>query len=194
MKKYSLLLTFLLLLSFTSFSQRFEGGIVAGLSGSQIDGDEQAGYKKLGAWGGLYIKTMLSEKIAFQTGLSYIGKGARLPADPNQANFEFKTHLNYIEIPVVLEYSFIENFSVQAGLAPAYLVSGKREENGVELPSEFNSMDIAAIAGVNYVLTERLTAKIRMAYSILFVADNPRQFNNCMSLGLFYRLGKGEEQ
>ncbi|NJO88978.1 MAG: hypothetical protein HC831_08485 [Chloroflexia bacterium] len=59
MKYQSLLIFFslLLVLQNYSFAQRFDGGVIGGLSTSQIDGDTQKDYKKLGFYSGVYVET-----------------------------------------------------------------------------------------------------------------------------------------
>lgn len=81
--------------------QRFKAGIVAGLTASQIDGDESAGYHKVGLQGGLRGVIILGGKQDASVEILYTQRGCR-----NQPKTfpEFSTTLGYIEVPVQWHY------------------------------------------------------------------------------------------
>lgn len=93
----------LVFLSVTAFSQqqRFRGGIVAGVTASQIDGDASAGYNKVGLQAGLRVAAILKEKQDISVEIAYTQRGCR-----NEAKTPpyFKTTLNYVEVPVQWHY------------------------------------------------------------------------------------------
>ncbi|NPA44224.1 MAG: hypothetical protein GXO49_01690, partial [Chlorobi bacterium] len=73
------LFTFLLIITTSinlSFSQNFSGGILLGVSGNQIDGDVQSGYKKGGLIIGAFVMKPLSKNSNLKIESYYIGKGA----------------------------------------------------------------------------------------------------------------------
>ncbi len=62
--EWLLLLLFLMtLLKLTSLSQNFKGGLIAGLSASQVNGDTYGGYNKAGLIFGGYANKTISEKL-----------------------------------------------------------------------------------------------------------------------------------
>lgn len=58
-------------------SQNFKGGLIGGLTASQVDGDSYAGFDKLGIHGGVFVNTGFSELWGFQLEIKYAGRGAR---------------------------------------------------------------------------------------------------------------------
>ncbi|MCC6462260.1 MAG: PorT family protein [Saprospiraceae bacterium] len=81
--------------------RRFKAGIIAGVTASQIDGDESAGYNKVGLQGGIRGIIVLKEKQDLSVEILFTQRGCR-----NEAKTPpfFKTTLNYIEVPVQWHY------------------------------------------------------------------------------------------
>lgn len=88
--------------------QRFKAGLIAGLTASQIDGDESAGYHKVGLQGGLRGVVALKPKQEASVEILYSQRGCR-----NQPKTFpiYSTTLDYIEVPVQWHYKdwFIED-------------------------------------------------------------------------------------
>ena len=56
-------------------SQSFDGGLLAGLTTSQISGDNLGGFNKLGVAIGFFTQRNISEKSKLKFELSYFQKG-----------------------------------------------------------------------------------------------------------------------
>jgi hypothetical protein len=56
-------------------SQKFNGGILVGGLVSQVDGDDWAGYHKLGFLGGGFVSLDVSKHFTLQMEMEYIQKG-----------------------------------------------------------------------------------------------------------------------
>ena len=82
-------------------TQRFKAGIIAGLTASQIDGDESAGYHKVGLQAGLRGVARLKKKQDASVEILYTQRGCR---HQPQTFPLFSTTLNYIEVPVQWHY------------------------------------------------------------------------------------------
>lgn len=101
----AILLLATLLLGPTALSaqrqQRFKAGLLAGLTASQIDGDESAGYHKLGLQAGLRGVAVLKPKQEASVEILYSQRGCR-----NQPKTYpiFSTTLDYIEVPLQWHY------------------------------------------------------------------------------------------
>ena len=78
MKKISILI-FILNLSFLSQAQDFKGGVILGLSTSQLSGDHLEGFNKAGLILGAFTSRVFSEKISGKMELIYIQKGSKNP-------------------------------------------------------------------------------------------------------------------
>ena len=72
MKTKSLLLLLLLFVSITSYSQAFFGGVALGGTTSQIDGDHNNGFHKVGFTGGAFVGLELSDIFEAQIEIKYI--------------------------------------------------------------------------------------------------------------------------
>lgn len=201
------------------FAQQFQAGILAGVSTSQVDGDTYAGYNKLGFVAGGFVSTKISSGSKWRASfeLSYIQKGSRKIPHPDKGDYTFyKLKFNYVEIPILLKYSFTtidsmsgwrqeRNFSLEGGLAFAVLVDSEEEDIGgpVFNASPFQKYDYSAILGLNYFITKHVGFNIRTEYSIFPVRKGgtssyyynwthnflkPGFYNNLIAFSVRYRF------
>jgi hypothetical protein len=194
MKKILFSVGFALIFSY-GYSQNFHAGIVAGLNGSQVDGDTQAGFDKVGAIFGLFVDYPISEKISVGSEVYYIGKGALKTdklADGTSVQ-EFKTVLNYIEIPFLFRYQVLKKISLAVGIAPAYLFSDKLYNQGLLISAnEYNirNYDISPILEADFQFFKKLGITLRYSLSIITIRtdDNHFWYNRDLSVGLRYKI------
>jgi opacity protein-like surface antigen len=203
MIKYLKLILFLLISS-NLFAQTFGGGVLAGLSASQLDGDLSGGYHKAGFCAGVYTNAKLNNYIDAQLELRYVQKGSN--SNSKETEIPYKSKLNYIELPVYLKYNFWDKFSANIGLAAAYLQKATEDKDGVgDEPAdpEFNPFEFSGLAGVEYQIIDRLFFNVRFNYSILAVRDHPGdqtfflnkgQYNNVLTFTLHYQISKSDEK
>ena len=71
------LIIILIVLPAVLSAQRFNGGVLIGLSASQVDGDTYAGFDKVGLQGGVFVNTKFNNAWGAQMELKYNAKGAR---------------------------------------------------------------------------------------------------------------------
>jgi hypothetical protein len=171
------------------FSQKFEGGFFGGLSASQIDGDAYSGYNKVGITAGAYFTREINRNLNWKTELRFIQKGAYKKNTENDPTL-FKTTLQYVEVPIILQYFYNKKVFLEAGIIPEILLSNKEEtENGVtpfnEISHPFNRFVIEGTAGVGYFLTNHIAAGFRYSYSLLPISD--------FALGTLYRAKRGSD-
>ena len=95
------------LITISSYSQSFNGGVILGLSTSQVGGDDLSGFNKAGILTGLYTNKSITYKLNLQLELIYIQKGSHNPnmgtADHNDYQ-KLDISLSYIEVPFLLQY------------------------------------------------------------------------------------------
>lgn len=186
--------------SFLVNGQRFDGGILAGISASQVDGDSYAGFDKVGLQGGVFVATSFTDTWGAQMEIKYTGKGARKEIQ----NIEiYKLSLNYIDIPILLTLTFKEKFIGEAGLVPGYLFSASGYLNGEGNVQDFKKFDLSWLLGFRYRLTDNLSLGVRYSYSFIsirnytnnssnygFVANlfgyNTGDYNNYLTFGAYY--------
>ena len=103
MRKISLCLGSVLLLVQVGLTQQIEEGrftasIVAGVNFSQIDGDEDASYSKVGFNGGARGGVRFGDKMELCTEILFSQKGSYV------SQIDKMYHLDYIEVPVLFYY------------------------------------------------------------------------------------------
>jgi hypothetical protein len=197
--KRGLLILILILSAFAFASgQAFTGGITGGFSVNQIDGDEFRGYNMIGYTGGTYIQTNMPGKWQVQGEIKYFLKGAQYIAADNSR--VYKEHLNYVQVPVLVNYYVNEKLFPELGISAGYLflVREDQDGNGFTKPViPFKPLDLSFEGGMNFQINKSLRANIRLSYSILRIREFPGgqtflfdrgQYNSSLSFNLYYRI------
>ena len=173
---------------FTSSAQKFKAGAISGFSTSQIDRDTQKGYDKLSFFSGVFVKAKFSKILGAKVELYYIGKGAKDSDDKIEI---FKTQLNYIEMPFLLTIKPLNNFEIDLGLSPAYLISSKLTAMGYEVDEseyDINNYDFSGIFSLIYYFNNKIAINVRHTYSITPINDTPGWLNSNLNFGLVYNF------
>lgn len=176
--KKNILFIFLIFPFLTLNAQLFEGGVMGGLSASQVDGDAFGGYHKLGGTVTAFAQLNLRANLFLTSGVSIMQKGAR---NATKISF-FVTRLNYAEIPLFLTYKPYDKLSFSFGVTVGYLFKGENEQTfGVFNEEELNLRfyDLSYYSAVNYKISERLIINFANNYNIIPVT-NPTT-GNCLS-------------
>lgn len=111
---------------------------------------------------GFLLNTSIADDFRFQSELLYIGYGGKV------VGVEVKT--DYISIPLVLQYKPIEQFYLEAGLQPGFLVSAK--SGGENVKSSYKTFDLPGVVGVGFDFTENIGVGVRYAFGLVNVADD----------------------
>ncbi len=106
-------------------------GLFGGINFSQVDGDNYAGFHKLGfTFGpGAHINFNQNWSVSFE--LLFTQKGSRTYPDPQIIN-TYKLTMNYAEVPVMINYNDKQRLIFQAGITYGRLFSFKELINGYE--------------------------------------------------------------
>lgn len=139
------------------FSQRFIGGITGGMNISQIDGDDLAGYNKVGLIGGGYVSTILSDRWQLSLELLYSQQGSRQSSSDGFYGTFDKIQLNFVEVPVLINFKEWK-FHVQGGLSYLRLIDRKLiETTGVDVTDQFPLQEgtFSMIFGLTYFSSEQ---------------------------------------
>ena len=176
---------------------RFDATVFAGANFCQIDGDQAGSYSHVGLRAGVGTSFALSSDVSspwrMTVELAFTNKGSY--------NKTYNTTLSasYIEIPLLLTYSGMENrLRIGAGVAPAVKV-GESFTNGYAGDNIFTTVDWLPLTfSVRYRFFEHLGIEARFQYSALSVTNdnsngtyflvrsNKGCFHNLASLGLTY--------
>ena len=202
MKQFYLIFLLLAITSLSSFSQRFEGGLIGGFNASQVDGDLYKGYKKPGLALGGYVQTDLSRTVFAGMELKLMQKGSRnIDSLATDGQIKYIMRLNYVDLPVYLGFRTSERISLLVGVSPGYLISGTEYNDYGKLTEQdqkpFSEFDLQGLLGFRVQITRRLFVDLRGAYSVLPIREQKgdplwywksNQFNNLLSTTVLYRL------
>lgn len=179
---------FVLFYSYTSsFSQRIQGGIIAGFNASQVSGDALSGFDKAGITAGVLAKTVLSEKVDFEIELLYVQKGSKKNIDPDKNDYlEYLLQLNYAEVPLIIKYKLNDKWTFDVGVSYGRLVFSREADQSGDFPESipFKKDELSINGGINYYLFRNLIMNWRISNSVLPV--RPHQS------GASYRLNQGQ--
>jgi outer membrane receptor for ferrienterochelin and colicin len=198
MKKKFAILLFCGFLSISIQAQNFGGGLILGLSTSQVSGDKLGGFNKAGVLVGVFANKSLSEILSIQMEMTYIQKGSRNPNNTDIHEYD----LNYLEIPFFLKYQTKYELKIEGGFLTGILINQtERYSDGIELINmsngNFNKFDFGVGLGIDYSLTDKLTLNSRVSNTLFFSPTreysvqtfiNRGNYNSVLSFALHYIL------
>jgi hypothetical protein len=182
----------------------FYGGLLAGGNFSQVDGDNFAGYHKVGMNVGGIVYARMAEHVAASLEILYSQKGARghkVQNSNNQAYAiqKYNINLNYAEVPIQINYFDKRKSHFGAGFSYSQLISGEEKIESIPtFPDDlsqypFKKFDINFLAGGNLHLYKGLFLNVRFQYSVVSMRKKyhpeigrAEQFNNMWTLRLMY--------
>ncbi len=180
------------------FGQQFNGGLLGGLSMSEISGDRLTGPNKAGVYAGGFVNTYISKKSSFQMELDFIQKGSRKNPDTLDNSNYYLLRLSYIEMFLHYKWDFSELFTLEAGPSFGVLIKSYEEADGQILTEPpFNTGDLSLNVGLFFSLTQRWRFNVRYSNSILAVRPhasgqtykwNQGQYNEVLSFTFHYKL------
>lgn len=166
---------------------RFTASIVAGANFSQIDGDEDASYSKVGFNGGARGGVRFGNRMELCTEILFSQKGSYIKS------IDKTYHLDYMEVPVLFYYKDWEAMDkknrkymrvmVGGGLSYSRLLNatirqfGTRVEEGQPGYAKFLSNDLMFMLDANIFFTRNWGLNIRWARSILTIVERPIRQN-----------------
>lgn len=208
-KRIPAVFLFGLFLLFTGrgMAQHFTGGVRAGMSMSQISGDDLSGFHKLGAYAGGYVqwRFVSNDRWALQPELNFNMKGSStyLKADRNGnvIGQKYVLSLYYLEVPLLVKFRPVKGFEVELGPSFGVLFAeNERDANG-KMPSRvpFRFCDFSALAGVSYLIKEHYGLSFRYEQTLIPVRVNDgrhsayrlnkKQFSSVLLVSFFYQFG-----
>jgi Outer membrane protein beta-barrel domain len=190
------------------YAQSFSGSFFGGLSSSQVAGDRLSGFNKAGIIAGGSVFLPLKNKLGLEMEMQFIQKGSKKPVDANSNDLSYyRMQLNYIEVPLLLHYSYSKRFHFNAGFSFGRLLSNKEEDEGGTIPTSqllpFEKSELAVCGGMYYGFTEKFYLHLRLSNSILPIRKTGQsqlqyiqsgQYNSVLSFTLKYRLGYSSVQ
>ncbi len=187
--------------------RKFSGGLVAGMSATQVDGDYLNGYHKVGINAGAVGYVHFSPKVAASLELLYSQKGSHSVTQSESPYFgayfaKYTIHLNYAEVPVVLHYFITPKYHLGIGASYNVLISSREDYNDASFTTvidpevyPFARQTFDGLLNGSMVLWRGLMLNVRYQYSISTIrkfADIPaglgfeNQKNNMFTFRLMY--------
>jgi len=190
----------------------FFGGPVVGANFSQVDGDNYAGYHKVGMNVGGIVYARFGDMFAGSMEILYSQRGSRSNGPKGVVNVpgisqvnKYSIDLNYAEVPIMFHLFNKQRSHAGFGFSYSQLVSSK--ETVVSDVLRFNDTasfdrypfkkyDINFIIGGNLRLYKGLFVNLRFQYSLVPVRTNTylgfarsQQFNNSFVIRFEYLFG-----
>lgn len=185
-----ILLICLVLISVNLFSQNFKGGIIVGISTSQVSGDNLGGYHKAGLCIGVFTQLPISEIAHLKMEMNFIQKGSNNPKIQKNEIPDIST--SYLEIPISVNYYQNEITALEIGAQVAFLlISTDNDIYGPqqsELINPFNKLDIGVFIGMNYHITDKIILNSRMSNSIIPIRSHPSNVTYYLNRGQYNSL------
>ena len=170
-------------------AQNFGGGIILGLSTSQVGGDDLGGFNKAGVLAGFFANKSISELLSFQMEMTYIQKGSN---NPDMNDYKSKNvgkpdiYLDYIEVPILLQYQQNTTLKIEGGIQFANLINGYYNDSYGEITNSgttpFIKKDIGILLGMDYKFSGNLSLNTRISNSIFPIGEedynHPATYNS----------------
>ncbi|MBC7448496.1 MAG: PorT family protein [Hymenobacteraceae bacterium] len=200
---FLLALTTLLVARSATAQSRIRNGLIFGGVGAQIDGDRMSGYHKAGITGGLSATVQATDRWNVRLEVTYMQKGAR-SYKPDTLNFPkiggnfssqtpaqqqaylaqfyqqqpdawLRYRLNYVQLPVLVEYRATEKVTLYGGASVDYLLRATADYGGgyrAPLGVQFRRTDLMGHAGAELRFADRWAVTMRFMYSLRDISSN----------------------
>lgn len=171
--------------SMVASAQHVDFGVKGGLNVADFSNDGDANFKSRTSFhlGGL-AHIHVSRFFAVQPELVYSEQGAKY------AGIEYK--MNYVNIPVLLQYMAGGGFRLQTGPQLGILASAKAKSGGttVDIKDQFKTVDFAWSFGAGYLTPVGFGVDARYNLGISNIVDEGGGDvrNNVFQLGVFYQF------
>ncbi len=200
MKKRILTILLLSIVMDAAMAQQIKGYVNAGLTCSQVDGDELRGFKRNAVTAGVGALTNLGENFQLAMEIDFAKRGSyNACGDP----YNIKLPLNYVDIPLMLYFHDpYGDMYFGAGLLYGRLVQqphGTIQYDPAYFMPDTNDMmfdknDVALVAEIRFRMVSHLYMSARWQRSIISVNDwtftdkNHTWTNKCYNSSISVRL------
>ncbi|HNV50372.1 MAG TPA: porin family protein [Bacteroidales bacterium] len=181
---YLLLIPIFLFVPTLLCAQEFNGGLIAGLSASEISADRIERPNKAGIYIGGFVNRYITPKSSLQMELNFIQKGSRMNPDSANNFSSYLLRINYVELFLHYKWDFHHLFTLEAGPSLGVLVSQHEEADYQLLDNPFHLFDLSMNIGLFYNINQRWRFNLRYSNSVIPVRPH--------SGGQTYRLNRGQ--
>ncbi|WP_167016495.1 porin family protein [Chitinophaga sp. Cy-1792] len=179
----------------TAQAQNINFGIKGGLNVAKMTNYDNKAIANFNAGG--FVNVGLTKDWAIQPELIYSGQGADV--NWNVAGITFmKGTLNtsYINIPVMVQYSIVPSFFVEAGPQIGFLLSAKIKNGSTksDIKDRMTTADFGLGLGCGFKITDNFGVNARYVFGLSNVYNNnsilvnAESKNSVAQFGLFYQF------
>ncbi len=178
-----------LITSSATMAQVPKFGIKGGVNFATITSNYGASYDfKVGYHLGLLAHIHVTPAFSLQPEVYYSTQGAKLGSNGSGTD---KLLLNYVNIPVLLQYNFDNGFRLQGGPQLGIQTLAKEKNGSLEtdLSSSYKTLDFSVPLGLSYLGYSGfgVDARYNLGVSnIINGSGNFKQHNSVIQAGLFY--------
>lgn len=185
--KRNFLLLMMLFAGSVCFAQSPSLGIKGGLNITNIKMMDNASDYKAGFHVGGLAHFHLSKEWAIQPELMFSQQGGKSRSEANKTS----TNLDYLTVPVLVQYMFNNGFRLQAGPQLGILVNAKSKlgGNSTDIKDRYKTADISFPIGIGYLTHSGLGIDARWVPGLTNIQKSgTNHTNNGFQLGLFYQF------
>lgn len=163
------------------FAQQPKFGLKAGLNMATLT--NSGGDLKAGFHGGGLAHIHITPAFSLQPEIVYSNQGSKGSSDS-------KLNLNYINVPVLLQYNFDNGFRLQGGPQIGFLLNAKSKFGDLEtdVSDNYKSIDFSIPVGLSYLGYSGFGVDARYNIGITNVVENSatNYRNSVLQFGVFY--------
>ena len=200
-----LIISAILLIPQFLVAQNFRGGLRAGISMTQISGDDLSGFHMLGAYAGGFVnwRFIQNDRWAIQPEINFVMKGSSTYLKPDKngnIGAKYVLTMYYVEVPVLAKFRVVKGFEVELGPTFGVLLGAtEKDANGrMNARMPFRWFELCAMGGVSYLFKEHYGISLRYVQTLVpvRVCDehhspyriNKKQFSSEIALSVFYQF------
>lgn len=191
MKKTAIFISAIFLM-FTAKAQNTYFGVKGGLNASSLHYDDnRSSDTKIGFNVGAFAHIHASNTWAIQPEVIYSLEGAK--STLTGSNNKQTTDLNYINVPILLQYFFDNGFRLEGGPQIGFLLSAKTKVGSVSVDNNgLKSTSFSIPLGVGYLTSTGVGFDARYVFGLSDINDDkngPTVQSNVFQFGIFYQFG-----
>ncbi len=170
----------------TASSSPARFGVKAGLNISSFS-DSDSG-SKAGFYGGVFANIPVSQDFSFQPEVLYSGMGAKA-----KDNSDLKANLDYISVPLMLQYNALPNLYLEAGPQFSFLINSKLKykSNSADGKDLFKGFDFGLGLGAGYYFTQNIGVSARYVAGLTDILKNRPDLSEDKSKNGVFQIGLG---
>ncbi len=189
MKTITTVLSFAFLsLCFQSANAQQAIGLKGGINLASLSGFE--GRDRVSGHAGVFLHHTINKNWCFQPELLFSGEGQRYFSN----GVEHTLALNYLQLPLMVQYYVVPQFYLEAGPQFGLMVSARDktedEQNEINVKDDFTAGQVALGVGAGFKATEQLVIYGRYNFGLTDVSrfDNLVDHSQVGQIGLAIRL------